>query len=335
MAVIMNRSLEQILQEQEKSERISYQSAETIRQMIQDDFINSTEILQVMEANEINLVELFKKPSLIFWSRKVPVPIRKCGLFHGAKHTLSQIPYLHSHSFYEYIYVVRGACVQYVGSQEERVGLKAHQSCLLAPGVSHLMERCRQEDLILKFSISEQIFQETFVSLPYRAVKGDYTIFEHGNAWTDLYASRLLQESVSQDQFFETAVRNYLSLLFIELTRAASRPSAEMIKQLEAYCETKQKEKSLKQFAAQIGYSADYAGRMIKSITGRTFGEYLRDRRLMKAAEQLLETDDTVEQISIMSGYETISGFYKQFRRVYGMTPGEYRKILKESSGKS
>lgn len=34
MAVIMNRSLEQILQEQEKSERISYQSAETIRQMI-------------------------------------------------------------------------------------------------------------------------------------------------------------------------------------------------------------------------------------------------------------------------------------------------------------
>ncbi len=130
MAVIMNRSLEQILQEQEKSERISYQSAETIRQMIQDDFINSTEILQVMEANEINLVELFKKPSLIFWSRKVPVPIRKCGLFHGAKHTLSQIPYLHSHSFYEYIYVVRGACVQYVGSQEERVGLKAHQSCL-------------------------------------------------------------------------------------------------------------------------------------------------------------------------------------------------------------
>lgn len=133
-----------------------------------------------MEANEINLVELFKKSSLIFWSRKVPVPIRKCGFFHGAKHTLSQIPYLHSHSFYEYIYVVRGACVQYVGSQEERVGLKAHQSCLLAPGVSHLMERCRQE-------------------------------------------------SVSQDQFFETAVRNYLSLLFIELTRAASRPLAEMI----------------------------------------------------------------------------------------------------------
>lgn len=34
MAVIMNRSLEQILQEQEKSERISYQSTETIRQMI-------------------------------------------------------------------------------------------------------------------------------------------------------------------------------------------------------------------------------------------------------------------------------------------------------------
>lgn len=34
MAVIMNRSLEQILQEQEKSEQISYQSTETIRQMI-------------------------------------------------------------------------------------------------------------------------------------------------------------------------------------------------------------------------------------------------------------------------------------------------------------
>lgn len=324
----MTNYLEQILQEQEAEERIAYQSAEAVRRMIQNDFSNSADILQAIDADMGNLAEFFRKPPFILMYRKMPLPIRKCEFFHGAKHTLSQIPYLHSHSFYEYIYILRGKCVQRLENREEALCLKARQSCLLAPGVSHIMEQSGKEDIILKFSVSERIFQEAVMPLAAIAMENGFAVFEHGNAWTDMYAGRLLQESRDGDRLSETAIKNYLSLIFIELLRAADGQPADIVKQLEAYFERNPREPGLRQFAASIGYSADYAGRMIKSVTGKTFGEYLRNRRLLTAAKLLSETDYTVEYISERSGYETISGFYKQFYRVYGMAPGEYRKGL-------
>ena len=61
----------------------------------------------------------------------------------------------------------------------------------------------------------------------------------------------------------------------------------------------------------------------------RTFGEtphqYLLTRRLERAAELLRNTDRSVADICLTVGLQGIGSFTTSFRRVYGVSPSEYR----------
>ncbi len=324
----MEREFLDILQKQEASETAAYQSAALIRQIIKDDFSNSAEILQVIDACGTELTDFFRMPSCIPFQRKIPLPVRTCDFFHAAKHTLSQIPYLHSHNFYEYIYVLRGNCTQHTETPAQTILLKAHQSCLLSPGVSHIVERCGKEDIILKFAVSESLFREVILPFSSAGMEKDVLIFHHSNAQISMCIYMLLKESRNPCEFGETAIRNYLSLLFIELMRKPPAPYPDIIEKLCSYFEEDPGGITLQKFAAIAGYSADHTGRLIKNSTGRSFVEYIRDLKLARAAGLLMETDYTIEHVAALSGYANPSGFYKQFCRAYGISPGEYRKTF-------
>ena len=64
----------------------------------------------------------------------------------------------------------------------------------------------------------------------------------------------------------------------------------------------------------------------------RTFGEsphqYLLTRRLERAAALLRNTDRSVTEICFDVGLTSVGSFTTSFRRVYGMTPSEYRAIV-------
>lgn len=61
----------------------------------------------------------------------------------------------------------------------------------------------------------------------------------------------------------------------------------------------------------------------------RTFGEsphrYLLTRRLERSAALLRSTDRTVTDICFMVGLESVGSFTTSFRRMFGLTPTEYR----------
>lgn len=61
----------------------------------------------------------------------------------------------------------------------------------------------------------------------------------------------------------------------------------------------------------------------------RTFGEspyvYLLTRRLERAAALLRNTDHSVAEICLEVGLQGIGSFTTSFKRMYGMTPTEYR----------
>jgi AraC-like DNA-binding protein len=61
----------------------------------------------------------------------------------------------------------------------------------------------------------------------------------------------------------------------------------------------------------------------------RTFGEtphqYLLTRRLERAAELLRNTDYAVADICFKVGLRSVGSFTTSFRRVYGISPTEYR----------
>ena len=60
-------------------------------------------------------------------------------------------------------------------------------------------------------------------------------------------------------------------------------------------------------------------------MTGYGIGEYIRNRRLYRAALDLKETDDKVIDIAFRYGYETPESFTKAFSRFHGATPSQVR----------
>lgn len=63
--------------------------------------------------------------------------------------------------------------------------------------------------------------------------------------------------------------------------------------------------------------------------------EYIQQRRLFKAAEQLSTTDAPITEIAFDCGFSSHSYFTKQFKALVGATPTEYRAAIQENRSKT
>ncbi len=80
-----------------------------------------------------------------------------------------------------------------------------------------------------------------------------------------------------------------------------------------------------------LNYHPVYLSRIFKQEIGIPFSEYLTDYR-MKMAKTMLETTDLkISEISERLHYNNVSSFIRSYKKMYHLTPGQYRdKILKE-----
>jgi AraC-like DNA-binding protein len=67
--------------------------------------------------------------------------------------------------------------------------------------------------------------------------------------------------------------------------------------------------------------------RYFKERTRKPFTRYLIEYRLAFACKMLLSTDNNIQDIAFESGFTNIAHFNDQFRKLYGITPRQYRAI--------
>lgn len=77
--------------------------------------------------------------------------------------------------------------------------------------------------------------------------------------------------------------------------------------------------------ASDFHVSEKYLFSLFKKKTGHSPTTYLHHVRMLKAAELLRTTNDTVQAISVQVGFVNFGTFYKAFKREYGVAPGKYR----------
>ena len=78
---------------------------------------------------------------------------------------------------------------------------------------------------------------------------------------------------------------------------------------------------------AKCAYSSTYHFlRMFSMLTGFTVGEYIRNRRLSLAAQELSMSNARVTDIAFKYGYDTSEAFSKAFQRLHGVTPSAARE---------
>ena len=78
--------------------------------------------------------------------------------------------------------------------------------------------------------------------------------------------------------------------------------------------------------AANASMSISHLSKVFKKETGGTMTEYIALMRCKKAAGLLKKTDLPVQEISSYVGYSDNNYFVKVFKKIYDLTPSEYRK---------
>lgn len=83
---------------------------------------------------------------------------------------------------------------------------------------------------------------------------------------------------------------------------------------------------SLDEIAQVVSVSKRECLRCFQKCLGKTPYEYLMDVRMNMAQKLLKDGDSPVLEVALQTGFSNGAYFGKQFKKVYGMTPGEYRQ---------
>ena len=83
---------------------------------------------------------------------------------------------------------------------------------------------------------------------------------------------------------------------------------------------------SIPQISKALAMSRSQVFRKIKAITGQSPTDYIRNLRLHKGRELLLNTNLTISEVAYDVGFSSLSYFSRAFSDVYGIPPGTLRK---------
>lgn len=78
----------------------------------------------------------------------------------------------------------------------------------------------------------------------------------------------------------------------------------------------------------QFSISRSTLGLLFPRITGMTFKSYISQKRIEHASFMLRLSSHTITEISEMVGYEDFSTFFRNFTKIMGISPTEYRRQL-------
>lgn len=80
------------------------------------------------------------------------------------------------------------------------------------------------------------------------------------------------------------------------------------------------------ELSKQLGVSPNHLARLFHKHFGMSPTKYITRLRVDKASGLLEQTDAGILEIAYISGFKSLSGFYKCFKEHTGLTPREYRE---------
>ena len=84
------------------------------------------------------------------------------------------------------------------------------------------------------------------------------------------------------------------------------------------------------ELAAEADMSPDHLGKMFKQYIGVKISDYINQRRVEDAAEQLRDTQIKIIDIAFNVGFGSLRSFNQVFRDIMGDSPSNYRKKNKK-----
>ena len=86
---------------------------------------------------------------------------------------------------------------------------------------------------------------------------------------------------------------------------------------------------SIDAIADMCGLNRNYLSHLFKNATGKSIHAYLTDYRMKNAVRLLRETDESIQNISFLVGYNDMFTFSKAFKKLHGCSPSEFRNAMR------
>jgi AraC family transcriptional regulator, L-rhamnose operon regulatory protein RhaS len=231
---------------------------------------------------------------------------------------------------------------------EEEICLRPGELLFMNQHIEHAVIACGQEDLGINIIIRPAYFQNILTLINKDNILADFII----NALEgDSCVGQYLYFTVSDNPCIQNLIRNAVflllqqpqnwhklsehtfALLFMHILSNAENilldqkdeQSNVLMVVVRRYLAEHYDTGTLHELAAQIGYTPSSLSRMIKKYSGTTFKEIQTRQRMRVAMNQLSHTALPVSEIALSVGYENQNFFYKQFKKMYDMTPNEAR----------
>ncbi len=89
----------------------------------------------------------------------------------------------------------------------------------------------------------------------------------------------------------------------------------------------------VEELAASVGLSVSAFHRNFQAVTGVSPIQFQKQIRLQEARQQLAGSNDDVAQVAYAVGYDSPSQFNREYRRLFGTSPGRDRQQLRAAAG--
>lgn len=144
------------------------------------------------------------------------------------------------------------------------------------------------------------------------------------------YFSEMYEHCSSLDQAFELLEETLIKASLEVLNYLKSKEKKPIAYAKHYIEENKGLNIKLDELAKTAGFSYTYFSYLFKKETGKTLTEYIRMVRIETAKKLLVEKERSISEIAELVGYSDIKFFTKQFKKVMGVSPNEYRKMFLE-----
>lgn len=252
----------------------------------------------------------------------------------------------HWHKELEIIYVKKG--VIHMGIGAEAIEAEAGEFVMIAGGRVHYV-LASPGSVRYVYQFEEKFFSDLMLEqcdlYSLRNLWREYPAYSRQwKAEVADAAKNLLNDIYEEDQArndaYTFAVKGYLCLLILGMYRNQEYRRNEQgreyhvegshtLNQLDlifGYVEQHYMEPlALEDIAGYMGFSRFYFAKFFKKNVGRTFLQFLNEYRIEKARWILMNEDAGALEIAERTGFGSTKTYYRVFREVVEMTPGEFR----------